>query len=260
MTTYREFLYGTYVSANKRYVYGAAQQGRSKAARNMLWFLRGWLPPAGANPRILDLGCGAGDLLAALHSAGYTDVHGVDASAEQVAIAARQFPAVEQADVFEYLQREGVGPFDVVTAYDLIEHLTRDEAILFLCLVHRSLSPGGTLILQMPNGDSPYAGAVVWSDLTHETTYTAISLRHLLEASGFSDLTFQERGPTPLSAFGLARTVLWRLLRTGIRAAHYIETGKPSTGVYTRVFACRAVKASAPVATPLPLGSQAAGE
>jgi 2-polyprenyl-3-methyl-5-hydroxy-6-metoxy-1,4-benzoquinol methylase len=241
---YRELLYSTYVSSNKHYVYQAAHgaRAREKGIRNALWFLRPWLPSVHSQPRILDLGCGPGNLLAALERAGYTDLSGVDISAEQVAIARRSFPGVEQADVFEYLGREELGSFDLITAFDLLEHLTRDEASDFLRLVHGRLRSGGSLVLQLPNGDSPFAGSVYWSDLTHETQYTAISLRHLLEACGFRGCEFQEHGPTPLSAAGMVRTVLWKGVRLGIRALHLVETGMPSTGIYTRTFRCRATK------------------
>jgi SAM-dependent methyltransferase len=242
---YRELLYATYVSANKQYLYRAARLGRArdKGIRNALWFLKNWLPPVDSKPRILDLGCGPGDLLAAFRHAGYTALSGVDISAEQVAIARNSFPGVVQGDLFDYLRQPDIGPFDLITAFDLLEHLTRDEAIEFLRLVHGKLRSGGTLILQLPNGDSPFAGSVYWSDLTHETQYTAISLRHLLEACGFRDCEFQEHGPTPLSVFGIGRTVLWKLLRMGIKTVHYVETGTGSTGIYTRTFRCRSTKA-----------------
>jgi 2-polyprenyl-3-methyl-5-hydroxy-6-metoxy-1,4-benzoquinol methylase len=240
---YREVLYGTYVSANKRRVYQRLDARASrKNVRNLAWSLRGWLPAAQTQPRVLDLGCGAGNLLSLFEFLGYSDFTGVDNSAEQVAEARERFPAVIQADVFEFLTEETGEPYDVITAFDLLEHLTRDEAITFLRLVSRRMRPGGSLILQLPNGDSPFAGAVFWSDLTHETPYTAISLRHVLEACGFDDCTFREHRPTPLSIRGFGRSVLWQLLRSGIKAVHYIETGTPSTGVYTRTFRCRAIK------------------
>ena len=197
---YREVLYSTYVSANKRYLHQHVDaRARDKSIRNTLWSLRDWLPAKETAPRILDLGCGAGHLLAVFQRAGYTDFVGVDNSAEQVELARRLFPNVIQADVFEYLGRDDIGQFDLITAFDVLEHFTKDEAILFLHLVHQRLRAGGHLILQMPNGDSPFAGSVFWTDLTHETLYTAISLRHVLEACGFADCEFKERGPVPLS-------------------------------------------------------------
>jgi len=240
---YREVLYSTYVSANKRYRYQrVSPRARERNLRGTLWSLHGWLPAKERSPRILDLGCGAGHLLAVFQRAGYTDLVGVDNSAEQVDLARQLFPNTIQADVFEYLRRDDIGQFDLITAFDVLEHFTRDETILFLRLVHQRLKPGGYLILQMPNGDSPFAGSVFWSDLTHETLFTAISLRHILEACGFADCEFRECGPVPQSLFGVIRTILWQMVRVGIKLLNYVETGNASTGIYTRVFRCRAIK------------------
>jgi len=207
-----------------------------------LWSLRDWLPEKETAPRVLDLGCGAGHMLAVFQRVGYTDFVGVDNSAEQVEIARRLFSNVVQADVFEYLKRDNIGEFDLIMAFDVIEHLTRDEAIQFLQLIHQHLKPDGSLILQMPNGDTPFVGSVFWLDLTHETLFTVVSLRHLLEACGFTNCQFQERGPVPRSIFGISRVILWRIVRLAIKTIHYIETGTPSTNIYTRVFVCRATK------------------
>lgn len=240
---YRSVLYSTYVTANKRYLYGTVttKQARARHLRSAFWSLRGWLPPPEAQPRVVDLACGPGNLLAVFDMLGYTDYVGVDGSSEQVAIARHASFNVVEEDVFDFLSKENDGSFDLITAFDLIEHFTRDEAIEFLGLVRLKLRPNGSLILQMPNGDSPFAGGVYNSDATHETLYTAISLRHMLQACGFGRCEFREYGPVPLSLFGVVRYVLWRVVRAGIKAIHYIETGTPSTGIYTRTFRCRTV-------------------
>jgi 2-polyprenyl-3-methyl-5-hydroxy-6-metoxy-1,4-benzoquinol methylase len=241
---YRSVLYSTYVSANKRYLYEtvADERARERHLRSAVWSLRSWLPPKEAGPRVVDLACGPGNLLAVFERVGYADFTGVDASAEQVAVARSVFPSVVEDDVFAFLSRDESGSYDLITAFDLIEHFTRDEAIEFLRLVHQRLRPGGALILQMPNGDSPFAGAVYSSDATHETLYTSVSLRHMLQACGFGDCEFREYGPAPMSAAGVVRYGLWRLVRAGIKALHYIETGAPSTGIYTRTFRCRVIR------------------
>lgn len=238
---YRSVLYSTYVSANKRHLYeNVSERVRDRQVRGTIWSLKRWLPSQASNPRAVDLACGPGNVLAVFRRLGYSDFTGVDGSAEQVEVARRAAFEVVEGDVFEFLASEKAGSFDLITAFDLVEHFTRDEAISFLRLVHQRLRPNGSLILQLPNGDSPFAGAVYNSDATHEALYTAISLRHMLEACGFDDCEFMECGPVPLSFFGVVRYGLWRLVRTVIKGIHYIETGAPSTGVYTRNFRVRA--------------------
>ena len=94
---------------------------------------------------------------------------------------------------------------------------------------------GGCLLLQVPNGDSPFAGTIYWSDATHETNFTVVSLRHFLEAAGYDDLRFQESYPPPLGWRWTVRWALWRVLRAGISLCHRIETGGVATNHYSRV-------------------------
>ena len=235
---YRDLLYGSYVSANKRYVYETVnQRAMAKGWRNLRWFWRGWLPPLSS--RILDLGCGAGNLLGFFKSVGYTDITGVDVSPEQVACARQICPNVIQSDVFHFLHREGIGRFDMITAFDVLEHLTRDEMIDLVKMIRGCLNPNGRLVIQLPNGDSPFIGSVFYSDATHETCLTAVSLRHILESCGLKGCQFREYCPAPTGVISGLRYLLWRVIHLVIKAIHYVETGRPSTGVYTRTFLCR---------------------
>lgn len=235
---YRKLLYGTYVSSNKRYTYDAISLvNLEKGRRNLRWFWRGWLPPLSS--RILDLGCGGGHLLGFLKSLGYINLTGVDVSSEQVAYARQVLPNVVQSDIFMFLHKEGIGQFDMITAFDVLEHLTRDEMIELLGLVKIRLAKNGVLVVQLPNGDSPFVGSVFCGDATHETCLTSVSLRHILEASGFKDCRFREYDPAPTGFVSGVRYVLWQVLRVIIKAIHYVETGSPSTGIYTRTFLCR---------------------
>lgn len=234
---YRQLLYGTYVSANKRYLYDTiSQNALAKGQRNLHWFFRGWLPPA--TSRILDLGCGSGDLLSFFKSAGYLNISGVDVSLEQVVLARRICSDVSQSDIFLYLRQDGIGKFDMITLFDVLEHLTRDEIIELLNLIRARLNPKGVLVLQLPNGDSPFIGSIFFSDATHETCLTSVSLRHILEACGFKDCRFREHDPAPTGFISLVRYALWQIICLVIKAIHYIESGAPSTNIYTRTFLC----------------------
>jgi predicted TPR repeat methyltransferase len=90
----------------------------------------------------LDLGCGAGHLLQALRDAGYGDLRGVDISPEAVAIARSKGFDVTQADLRDYLCG-ATEAFDLITAFDVIEHFGKDEVLEVLCLVRERLEPGG---------------------------------------------------------------------------------------------------------------------
>ena len=238
--TYRDLLYDTYVSANKKFRRPLGSRTRP-GAEAQAWRFRKWL--TNNTLSVLDLGCGSGEFLEVLASMGFLSLTGVDSSKEQLIAAGQTRRLIVEADIAAFLEQSAVNAVDVILLLDVLEHFTRDEAIFILRSANRHLRPGGHLILQLPNGDSPFSAAVFASDLTHETLYTSISLRHVLEACGFTQCEFLEVGPVPLSLIGAVRCVLWQVFRTLVRAVHLIETGEKSTNVYTRVLACRAMNA-----------------
>lgn len=108
--------------------------------------------------RYLDIGCGGGifaESAARLH--GTASVVGIDPSKEVISIArqhARQDPSLMESGKLEYRNRsiESMSPsemlddtFDVVTLFEVIEHITRPAPFLTSCLSF--VKPGGWLIL-----------------------------------------------------------------------------------------------------------------
>jgi len=98
----------------------------------------------------LDIGCGAGLLCEPLARLG-AEVTGVDASAENVSVAAAHAEAVG-LDI-RYMAGEvgklDIGTFDCVTSVEVVEHVA-DKAS-FLSDVTARLAPDGLLIMSTPN-------------------------------------------------------------------------------------------------------------
>jgi SAM-dependent methyltransferase len=166
---------------------------------------------------------------------GFRRTFGIDISAEQVALARVRNPGVEQGDAFEFLSRQ-TEQFDVVLAFDIVEHFTVAEALRFLDALHRVMPPGGLLVIKTPNGDAPLCGPVFIGDLTHETLFTPHSLRHLLGAADFELISFREHAPRPRDLRSTVRWVLWQCIRQIYRLLHLAEAGSSPSPIYTRVF------------------------
>jgi len=95
--------------------------------------------------RVLDLGCGTGDILEFLPPVAYV---GCDASAAYIARARRRFA---QRGEFHCCALSDDLPvaaasFDVVIAHGLLHHLDDEAAALLFRTARRALKPGGRLV------------------------------------------------------------------------------------------------------------------
>jgi SAM-dependent methyltransferase len=145
--------------------------------------------------RLLDVGCGAGHLLALARDAGW-DVAGVDPSAEGCALARAQYGLEVTASFLEAADMPDAF-FDVITLVNVLDQAP-DPALL-LAAARRTLRPGGLLVVRVPNGDfhraawrairllpSPVSRRARSLVVFHSLCLSAWALRALLERSGFS--------------------------------------------------------------------------
>lgn len=101
--------------------------------------------PPGAR-EVLEVGCGRGATGRLLQERLGCRVTGVELNPLAAREAARHLHRVVQGDI-EELELEG--PFDLVLALELVEHLVESEA--FLGRLPRLLAPGGRAVLSIPN-------------------------------------------------------------------------------------------------------------
>jgi 2-polyprenyl-3-methyl-5-hydroxy-6-metoxy-1,4-benzoquinol methylase len=155
--------------------------------------VRPWLPKNMALP-VAEIACGHGSFIQWLKNCGYTSVTGVDSSPEQIELARQVGVTVEQDDANRWLARQPKNHFAAIIAIDLVEHLSKDDFMELLHLAQGSLSPAGSLILRLPNGDSPLVGMNLFNDITHVWTYTPNALNSLSQMQGFSGTQFADEG------------------------------------------------------------------
>ena len=153
---------------------------------------------SGGRGTLLDAGCGIGHFLLAARDAGW-QVAGVEVSAKAATIARSLGFDVETAGLEN--SRRPPGAFDVVTLWDIIEHL--DDPVAALRVVHEKLQPASIVFLETPD-EAFWARAFLRQaflasrgrvDLLsyfyypdHRFYFTRETLTRLLERAGFRNV------------------------------------------------------------------------
>lgn len=138
----------------------------------------------GASPRVLDVGCAYGLVLARMPEA--FERFGVDISEHAIDEARSRFPGATFAiGGAEEQLPFGEGSFDVVMCNDVIEHLERPR--LALANIWNALAPGGLLYLNTPNLNSLRRRFFAKADALehHISLFEHAKLHALLEQLGF---------------------------------------------------------------------------
>lgn len=141
----------------------------------------------GASP-VLDVGCGRGEVLAALADRGVEGI-GIDLDAGMVAEAKAAGVDARQGDALAFLADAEPASLGAVIAIQVVEHLELDALLSLVELAHARLRPGGRLIFETPNPASLIVlGNSYLLDPTHVRPLHPSLLSFLVERAGFADV------------------------------------------------------------------------
>jgi SAM-dependent methyltransferase len=142
--------------------------------------------------KVLDVGCGIGNFLEHAKKNGW-ECAGIDIDPDAVDSARRKtgISDIEAADVVEYARRHPDKKFDLITFFDVLEHV--DNHNEFITSIKSLLKPDGYVAMSMP-----YREHAMWlmkGDLPpcHLTCWDRESLKRFLEKHGF-EITYMRRG------------------------------------------------------------------
>ena len=136
--------------------------------------------------RGVDIGCGRGEWLELLASAGF-ECQGIDLDDGMLAACIERGLPAERADAIEWLRAQADASLALVSAFHVAEHLPFDVLQVLVAEARRVLAPGGLLILETPNPENLAVGTEsFYLDPTHVRPLPAALLAFLPEFHGFA--------------------------------------------------------------------------
>jgi SAM-dependent methyltransferase len=146
---------------------------------------------------VLDVGCGRGEFLELLSSAGIP-ARGIDLNHEMAELCRARGLDVTEADALSYLSSLPDASLGGLFAAQVVEHLQPAYLLDFLELAFHKLRPGGRLVLETLN---PACWVAFFEsyirDITHAWPLHPETLKYLVLASGFIHADIEYRSPVP---------------------------------------------------------------
>ena len=133
---------------------------------------------------LFDLGAGWGHFMLAGKELGY-EVYGIEISEQPYLYCVNDLKL--PVDHIDFFKMDETKKFDVLTMWDVLEHIDKADAFLDKC--NKVVKPGGYLFLQVPQIDSYFAKRHKdnWKmmGLDHVNYFSKKTITKILEANGF---------------------------------------------------------------------------
>lgn len=141
--------------------------------------------------KILDIGCGFGQILKGIKDLGYADLYGIDISKEAVDYCKSIGLNVDRISDLIGFTKSCKDKFDFIIMNHVLEHIDKSKIIETLKAIKEGLlNKGGSFLVTVPNAQSDTGCYWAYEDFTHTTIFTAGSLYYVLKSAGFERIEF----------------------------------------------------------------------
>lgn len=165
------------------------------------------------NSHILEIGCGFGGFIYSLKKLGYSNIEAIDIIPECCDFVSREFNVKAYCiSVLDFFNKNNKS-YDVIAAFDVIEHFSKDEIVFILQKVFQSLNENGFFIMRFPSGGSLSGLYIRYSGFTHEIAFTNYSINELFKVIGFKKVVcLPETNLFPKTPKRLIKTLINKIL------------------------------------------------
>lgn len=196
-------------------------------SRIIVWALQRYFPNTQC---LLEIGCGTGFVLEGLSDAlPGLRMAGAELHIEGLLHAARRVPG---ADLFQFDARNipFSAEFDVVGAFDVLEHIDADEAVLGE--MRTAVKPGGGIVLTVPQ--HPWLWSAPDEYAEHKRRYRRAELLSKVSAAGFAVRRVTSFVSLLLPAMAVTRLGA-RLSRRPFEPSHEHRAAQSATRILERI-------------------------
>ncbi len=127
--------------------------------------------------KVLEVGFGNGSFLKYCTNQEW-DVTGCEINEHLVEMGKNEGYDVFHSDKMSSLNDQS---FDLIVAFDVLEHIPVDQALSFLSNLKRLLKNGGVLVARFPNGDSPFSLPFQNGDTTHVNYIGGVKAQYYID-------------------------------------------------------------------------------
>lgn len=118
--------------------------------------------------KALDIGCGRGEWISLLNENGF-NARGIDLNESMVKVASQKGLNAAVNDALGELKSLDENSLDIITAFQVVEHIKFDDVLELIKEAKRVLAPCGILILETPNPENIMVGTQwFYLDATHK--------------------------------------------------------------------------------------------
>lgn len=118
--------------------------------------------------KALDIGCGRGEWISLLNENGF-NARGIDVNESMVRLASQKGLNAAVSDALGELKSLDENSIDIITAFQVVEHIKFDDVLELIKEAKRVLAPCGILILETPNPENIMVGTQwFYLDATHK--------------------------------------------------------------------------------------------
>ena len=138
------------------------------------------------NSKVLEIGLGNGNFLEYAKQNNW-DIFGIETNKSLVKIASQKgFNAIQAQDISLFKDNT----FDLIVAFDVIEHIPQNLLCQFFLEINKKLKSGGFFIARFPNGDSPIGLKNQHGDISHLTVIGVGKIGYFANISNLKIISF----------------------------------------------------------------------